>query len=257
MHNAAFAHLGLNAVYLPFESGSIDEVLEVASAFDVRGLSVTAPLKTGAFARAAAVDDVGRVTGSINTLSRTDAVASAGAPGWQGRNFDVPGFLTPLVAREVPVRGRRAVVLGAGGAARTAAYALKAEGGLVEIAARRPDASAALAKELGVRATSFPPEPGWDLLVNTTPVGTWPETEAAPIPRDAVRGRAVYDLVYNPEDTCLLRWAREDGIDTVGGMEMLVAQAAHQFSWWTGQPAPMDVMAEAARRFVRDAHGRS
>jgi shikimate 5-dehydrogenase len=104
--------------------------------------------------------------------------------------------------------------------------------------------------------SAWPPAPGWDLLVNTTPVGTWPDTDAMPIDADAVRGRIVYDLIYNPEETTLLRVARTNGAETIGGLEMLVGQACHQFEWWTGRTAPREIMAEAARRFLlsKQAH---
>jgi shikimate 5-dehydrogenase len=130
-------------------------------------------------------------------------------------------------------------------------FALKREGASVTISARRTAEAVRLADELGVRATEFPPAAGWDLLVNTTPIGTWPAADRAPIERAAVRGGIVYDLVYNPEETQLLAWAREAGAEAIGGLEMLVGQAGHQFAWWTGQSAPTDVMAEAARAFVR------
>jgi 3-dehydroquinate dehydratase/shikimate dehydrogenase len=246
MHNAAFAALGLNAVYLPFETDDADELLEVADAFGVRGLSVTAPLKTAVYARVDAVDDLGRETGSINTLRRD-------GEGWAGQNYDIPGFLAPFTARAFPLKDRRAVILGSGGSARTAAFALRSAGARVEISARRSEAAAALAQELSVASTVFPPSTGWDLLVNTTPVGTWPTTKTAPIPREAVRGGAVYDLIYNPEETCLLEWARANGAMTIGGLEMLVGQAGHQFRWWTGHEPPTTVMLEAARAFVERA----
>lgn len=244
MHNAAFAALGINAVYLPFETSDIDELLDVIRGFGVQGLSITAPLKTEAFARVGAVDRVGQATRSINTIRRVTA-------GYEGRNYDVNGFLDPFVTRGFTLVGKRAVVLGGGGSARTAAYALHAQGAQVAVSARRTDAAAALSLELGVGMTPFPPALGWDLLVNTTPVGTWPTTEVSPLARDRLAGGLVYDLIYNPEDTQLIRWAREAGSGTIGGLEMLVGQAAHQFAWWTDRAAPLDVMTEAARAFIR------
>jgi 3-dehydroquinate dehydratase / shikimate dehydrogenase len=243
MHNTAFAALGMNAVYLPFETDDADELLEVAATFGVRGLSVTAPLKTPVFARVPNVDELGRQTGSINTLRFEDGQ-------WQGRNYDIAGFLSPFETRSLPLERRRAVVLGAGGSARTAAFALRSAGADVQISARNADAAAALATELGVGWTAFPPAPGWDLLVNTTPVGTWPATGAAPIPGESVHGEVVYDLIYNPEETRLLASARTSGAVTIGGLEMLVGQAGHQFRWWTGHEPPTSAMAEAARAFV-------
>jgi shikimate 5-dehydrogenase len=142
------------------------------------------------------------------------------------------------------------VVLGAGGAARAAVFALAAHGARVEIAARRMDQGEALAREFHARAVAWPPEPGWDVLVNTTPVGTWPNVDASPLDRDDVRGGLVYDLVYNPIETTLLKWARAAGAEAIGGLEMLVAQARLQFEWWTGVPASLTAVERGALEFL-------
>jgi shikimate 5-dehydrogenase len=90
------------------------------------------------------------------------------------------------------------------------------------------------------------PGGSWDLLVNATPLGTWPDVDASPMAGQPLDGRIVYDLVYNPPETHLLREARAAGCTTIGGLGMLVAQAGHQFEWWTGRPAPLAVMQAAA-----------
>lgn len=246
MHNAMLCARGLDAVYVPFETADAGELLDVADAFGVCGLSVTAPLKESVFADVSASDAMARAIGALNTLKRS-------ADTWEGRNFDVAGLLAPLDARGVELRGRRAVVLGAGGAARMAVWALQSRGATVEIAARRTERVEAVAAELGAGASTWPPATGWDLLVNTTPVGTWPHVDECPLEHDAIQGRLVYDLIYNPEETTLLRRARESGAETIGGLEMLVGQACLQFEWWTGQPADPHVMTEAARHFIGQA----
>ena len=159
-------------------------------------------------------------------------------------------FLAPSEARGWELWGKRAVVLGAGGAARTAAWVLSRQGAEVAIAGRDRGRTAALAEAVGVQATAWPPEGEWDLLVNATPVGTWPGHEHAPISLASVKAERVYDLVYNPEDTRLLRDARAAGADTMGGLDLLLAQAARQFEWWTGQAAPVEVMRAAALAFL-------
>jgi 3-dehydroquinate dehydratase/shikimate dehydrogenase len=249
MHNAAFAALGMDAVYVTLETADAEELLDVGEAFGLRGASVTAPLKTGAFTLVPRHDELSGRIGALNTLRREGTA-------WAGRNYDVAGFLSPFERRHESLRGRRCVVVGAGGAARTALWALQSHGARVEVAARREDRARTLAGEFGVAVSPWPPAPGWDLLVNTTPVGTWPDTDAMPIEAEAVRGRMVYDLIYNPEETRLLQVARAHGAETIGGLEMLVGQACHQFEWWTGQTAPRDIMAEAARRFLmsKQAH---
>jgi 3-dehydroquinate dehydratase/shikimate dehydrogenase len=244
MHNAAFAALGMDAVYALLETDDAGELLRACEAFGVAGASVTAPLKTATCALVTDRDDLAARTGSVNTVRRDGDL-------WAGRNFDVAGFLSPLDRREEDLAGKRCVVLGAGGAARTAMWALQSKGALVEVAARRQERARDLAGEFGATLAAWPPAPGWDLLVNTTPVGTWPDVDAVPLDADAVRGHVVYDLIYNPEETALLRLAHQAGAETIGGLEMLVGQACLQFEWWTGRTAPRDVMVDAARQFLR------
>ncbi|MFI5177396.1 MAG: type I 3-dehydroquinate dehydratase, partial [Vicinamibacterales bacterium] len=243
MHNAAFDALGWDAVYVPLETRDAQDVVALADAVRLEGVSITAPLKEALFVLADVTDATAREVRAVNTLRRQGGQ-------WEGRNFDVGGFLAPLTRRRIGLAGRRAVVLGAGGAARAAAFALKQAGARVEVSARRSDRARIFASSLGVAAGTWPPAPGWDLLVNATPVGTRPDVDASPLTRGDLRGGLVYDLVYNPEDTALRRLARAAGLETIGGLEMLVAQACLQSEWWTGGPAPAAVMDRAARGVV-------
>ncbi len=228
MHNAGFAEAGLDAIYVPFEATSADDLMQLARTLGVKGLSVTAPFKESVLAHVADVDPVGRRTGAINTLRADDG-------GWRGLNTDVAGFLAPIEAQG-GVGGLRCCVLGAGGAARAAAVGLAGAGGAVTVCARRRERAAEVAALAGGSAVPFPPVPGsWDLLVNTTPVGTAPHVDDTPVPAVALAGGAtVYDLVYNPTRTRLLREAEAAGCRTIGGLDMLAAQAVRQFEWWLG-----------------------
>jgi 3-dehydroquinate dehydratase/shikimate dehydrogenase len=253
MHNAAFAAIGRDAVYLPLETACADELLAVADELGLDGVSVTIPLKQALCQSPISLDATSRQIGAVNTLRR-------GPAGWEGRNFDVAGFLAPLQARRIPLGGRRACVLGAGGSARAVVAALAGEGADVGVSARRRAAAEDLAKTFGVRAIAWPPASDWDLLVNTTPVGMWPQVAESPLAPSALReatGRLVYDLVYNPRDTHLLAQARAAGATTIDGLEMLMSQACRQFEWWTGADAPEDVMAAAAESAVADARSRA
>jgi 3-dehydroquinate dehydratase/shikimate dehydrogenase len=244
MHNAAFAATGFDGVYVPIETSDATEFLAAAGEFGFAGASVTAPLKTRWASLGVRVDAVGTQIGAINTLART-------ARGdWEGRNFDVDGFLAPLARRGLQMTGQRVVVLGAGGGARAAVWALVRQGARVEVAARRMDAATRLAADLGATAVPWPPRASWDLLVNATPIGTWPAVEASPLPRELVRGRIVYDLVYNPPATTLMKLARDAGAEVIGGLEMLVGQARAQFEYWTGVTAPESAMEQAAAAFL-------
>jgi shikimate 5-dehydrogenase len=150
----------------------------------------------------------------------------------------------------VALRGSRVVVLGAGGAAGAVARALLSRGARVALSARRPDAAEALAAALGAGVAAWPPGGEWDMLVNATPVGTWPAAADAPVHFGCLTAAVVYDLVYNPEETALLRAARAAGSQAIGGLEMLVGQAVRQSAWWTGQTPPAAVMAAAARAWI-------
>lgn len=240
MHNAAFRALHLDAVYLPLEAESFDDFVAFAEAVDLAGASVTAPFKVNAFERADECDPVSRRIQSVNTLRRSQ-------DRWLGCNTDVSGFLAPL-GSAVRLKGLRATVLGAGGAARSVSIALASADARVTIAARRADQALEVAALTGATAGEWPPPPGsWDVLVNATPVGTRPAVDESPVPPEfALDGRLVYDLVYNPPVTRLLAAAARAGCRTVGGLDMLVAQAQAQFEWWTDRRAADRVMRDAA-----------
>ena len=244
MHNAAFRAARIDAVYLPLAAADFQDFLSFADALSIQGASVTAPFKLDAFEHAADSDAVGRRIESVNTLRRS-------AGGWIGCNTDVAGFLAPLAAR-IELRGRRAIVLGAGGAARAAAEALVSAGAHVAIAARRREAAEHVAFLTGSSIADWPPAAeSWDVLVNATPVGTVPAIDETPLPGAPFTGELVYDLVYNPPDTQLLKDARAAGCRTLGGLDMLVAQAQRQFAWWTGSQPPDAVMRDAALAAVQ------
>ncbi len=236
MHNAAFAALGLNAVYVPLQATDVDDFVTFARAIGLHGASITAPFKVDLLARVQEADPLARRVGAINTL-----VVREGR--WLGANTDVAGFLAPLAGR-LTLKGTRATVLGTGGAARAVVVALGSEGASVTVSARRPEAAAETARLADGRVGTWPPRPGsWDVLVNATPA-----TEGLEVDRLDLDGEIVFDLVYLPEHTPLLRAAREAGCLAIGGIEMLVAQAERQFELWTGQRPPVGLMRAAAAR---------
>ncbi|BCS33614.1 hypothetical protein TBR22_A28410 [Luteitalea sp. TBR-22] len=246
LHNAALRALGVDGVYVPFEAQDIGDLLTMAEALDVRGLSVTAPFKLDALAAAVRADELATRLGAANTLTRVEG-------GWAARNTDVEGFLQPLrdrLARTGRVlSGLRVAVLGAGGAARAVVAGLVDAGAAPTVHARRREQAEQLVA-LGARAGQASPEPGtWDVLVNTTPVGTASHdgaSDATPIDADRLTsGGLVYDLVYNPGRTRLLREAAAAGCDTLGGLEMLIGQAGVQVATWFGVAPPLDAMRAA------------
>ncbi len=246
MHNAAFKAAQIDAVYLPLAAADFADFLEFANALGVAGASVTAPFKVEAFERADECDAISRRIHSVNTLRRS-------GDRWIGSNTDVAGFLEPLQAR-MSVRGTRATILGAGGAARAAGEALSSAGAHVSIAARRLQRAEEIAALVGGSVGDWPPLPhSWDILVNATSLGTAPAVHETPLPEGPFTGQLVYDLVYNPPETKLLVAARAAGCRTLGGLDMLVAQAQRQFEWWTGLKPSERVMRGAALRALQGA----
>lgn len=243
MHNAALRDAGIDAVYVPLAAPDFDDFLAFADAFDISGASVTIPYKLAALAAAGEADDRTRDVGAANTLRRD-------AHGWRATNTDVDGFMAPLTdAYAGPLRGARAAVLGAGGAARAVVVALRDAGARVTIHARRDAQAADVARALRVCAGAWPPPAGsWDLLVNTTPLGGTTHRDESPLPGGPFDGRLVYDLTYGAGDSRLVREAREAGCRTLDGLPMLVAQAERQFEWWMGRPPRAGVMRAAAER---------
>ncbi len=237
MHNAGFAEAGLDAAYVALDAKDARDFVTFARAMNMHGASITAPFKVDLLEHADECDPLARDVGAINTLAMRDGR-------WVGSNTDVDGLVAPLAER-IALRGARAAVLGAGGAARAAVVGLKREGARVEVCARRPDQAAKLAAALGVEPGGFPPAPGsWDVLVNTIPaLAGQPES---PIAGTLLDGRIVFDLTYTPEVTPLISQAREAGCATIGGIEMLTRQAERQFALWTGAPPPPGLFRAAA-----------
>jgi 3-dehydroquinate dehydratase/shikimate dehydrogenase len=249
MHNAAFRAARVDAVYLPLPAADANDFARFGRALGISGASVTIPLKVSLFDCVDEVYSVARRIGAINTVRVENGR-------WIGGNTDASGFLEPL-QEKVSLTGLRAAVIGAGGAARAVTVALASSGALVRIHARNRQQAEETAMLTSVEVGPWPPEPGtWDLLINCTPVGMYPNVEDTPLPADRLTGRYVYDLVYNPSVTRLLRDATARGCQTIGGLEMLVAQAREQFQWWIGVKPQAGVMREAALKrlaeFARD-----
>ena len=238
MHNAGFAHFQTNAVYLPLEASDAGDFVRFASTIPLAGASITAPFKVALMDEVDELEPLARRVGAINTL-----VVRNGK--WFGANTDVHGFSAPLAGR-IAVKGVRASILGAGGAARAVAVALADMGAAVTVCARRLDAARQIAELAGGRVGEFPPRAGsWDVLVNAIPAGSNADVQS-PIQGAPLDGEIVFDLVYSPMHTKLLGDARAAGCMTIGGLEMLVAQAERQFELWTGQTVPPGLFHGAA-----------
>ncbi len=244
MHNAAYAALGIDAAYFAFDvpPSDLPEAIAGVRALQVRQLAVSIPHKVDIMPLLDEIDDTARRIGAVNTVTRCDDRLV-------GSNTDWLGAVQAL-ERETKLPGKRAVVLGAGGAARAVVYGLHERGAEVVLLNRTASRAEALARELGARAagslTDLSATPH-DVLVNTTSVGL--RSDESPVLAEAIDADAVVmDAVYDPTETALLRDAAARGARTVSGKWMLVYQAAQQFELWTGHPAPIEVMAEAFDR---------
>jgi 3-dehydroquinate dehydratase / shikimate dehydrogenase len=252
IHNAALAAQELNAVFIPLEvHDAVEFVRRMAHPttreldWNFNGASVTAPHKSSVMQRLDWIDPACREIGACNTLvAREDQL--------HGYNTDAAGFIAPLRDAIGAIRDARCAVVGAGGAARACVWALKLEGAEVTIFARDKSRADFLASTFGVHSREFPTTSfeGFDLVINTTPLGTRGEREDETVAKaEQLRGvRLAYDLVYNPFETKFLREARNAGCQVLGGIEMLLAQAVEQFQLWTGEAAPIETMRAAAMK---------
>ena len=251
VHNAAFDAAGLDAVYVPvlIEPGreNFDRFMDALLArpwLDWRGLSVTIPHKENALAYVGAdrCDELARRIGAINTVT----IGPGGT--LRGDNTDYAAAIDALCVAvgidRAGLAGRSVAVLGAGGAARAIVAALAHYGGRVTIYNRTVSRAERLAEEFGCTAAGRDELDGLDaeVIVNCTPLGMHPKVDAAPLERVPPSAAVVFDTIYNPVETRLLRQASAAGCRCVTGLDMFVNQAAAQFEIWTGRPAPRDEM---------------
>jgi shikimate dehydrogenase len=260
IHNAAFRAQGVNAVYVatPVRPEALEAAVEGLRALQFLGANVTVPHKESVRPLLDDISDRAAAVGAVNTIVRDGDTL-------RGDNTDVGGFLSPLDEQVSGVlAGTRMVVFGAGGAARAVAYGLldRYAPERLTLVARRPEQAEALAADLdGYDATDALRVSTFDdaasavrdsrLLVNATPLGMAPDhTDRTPWPNAENIGPTdvAYDLVYNPELTHFLQDAADQGATTIGGLDMLVAQAAAGYEQWTGRTMPREAVYEALRQ---------
>lgn len=263
IHNTAFQHQKLNYVYLalPVPPEALAEAVRGLWALGFAGSNVTIPHKQAILPLVDELSAQAAAVGAVNTLvmRRDDATARQII---FGDNTDVVGFLEPLLPYAERVRGAEMVIFGGGGAARAVAYALLTtfRPRRLTLAARSTGRAEKLAADMATYdekgalrvvalADAAPDVRSARLLVNATPLGMHGDVAATPWPAtsDFTEDQILYDLVYNPEETRLLRDAATGGATTIGGLEMLVHQAAAAYVQWTNQPMPVDVVRKALR----------
>jgi 3-dehydroquinate dehydratase/shikimate dehydrogenase len=241
VHNRAFQSLRLDAVYLPFlvQPPQLKDFFTLAESLPIAGFSVTIPHKQRILRYLDVVDPLARRIGAVNTVWKK-------AGKWRGANTDADAVTVPL-SRKLRLSKSSVLVVGNGGAARSAAYALVGTGAKVSIVGRNPDRVRSLARACGAESLLREQVNGrkFDALVHATPLGMLPNTDACFFP-GALPAELVFDMVYNPLETTLLRHAAAQGLTVISGLQMFLEQATRQFEIWTGCPAPRSVMEKAA-----------
>jgi 3-dehydroquinate dehydratase/shikimate dehydrogenase len=242
MLNAAFRRERVNSVYLPLQTGNLNDLLTLIREVPVSGLSVTMPFKQEILKHLQKTDPLSEKVGACNTLVRSQDGKL------YGFNTDVAAVVRPLEKR-LALRGAKVLVVGAGGAARAAVFGLKEKGAEVFVVNRTVATAQKLAREAKAKTAKREQlaKSSFDVIINATPVGMRTERERKAgaqtvLEPNEINARLVFDLVYNPIDTPLIRAAREKGIPVVTGVEMFVHQGARQFEIWTGKPAPEEEM---------------
>jgi shikimate dehydrogenase len=250
LHNGAFKRLGWNAVYLVFEVKNLEEALRGIRGLGVRGVSVTIPFKTEVIPFLDKVKGLAKKIGAVNTIVNRGGKLI-------GYNTDCDGALEAL-EEKMNLRGKRVVLLGAGGAARAIGFGLKGRDCQLIIANRSKKKGEGLSKELGcdylpisslVRMKAGELEA--DVIINATSLGMVPRDGETPIPKKLLeKGMMVMDIVYQPLQTKLLREAKEKGCLTINGLEMLIRQGVAQFLIWTGKRPEIGQIKKDLRRVL-------
>src|SRR5580765_3277265 len=250
--NAAFRRENVNAVYLALHAKTLKDLLTCVKEIPIHGLSVTMPYKESILTHLDNTDSHTTKVGACNTVVR----AQDGK--LYGFNTDTAGIVRPLERRLNTLEGARILVLGAGGAARAAVFGLKERGCEVYILNRSLAAAKKLAHQARARIMKRPDlkKLAFDVIINATPVGMG-NTRETPLQDKEINARYVFDMVYDPAETRLLKLAKERGAQITPGIEMFVHQAARQFEIWTGKPAPWDEMLKVVLLELQDRASRT
>jgi len=237
----------MNAVFVPFLVRDLADFLKAVKPLRISGFSVTIPHKQQILRHLDECDPLAAEIGAVNTV-----VCRAGK--LHGYNTDHLGVMQSLGHR-MKLEGARVLIYGAGGAGRTVAHAAARAGAHVFFCARGPEAARAAARDFGAEAVDRKDlrELDFDAIVNATPIGMMPHEDASPLDAAELRASLVFDLIYRPMRTRLLRLAERRGIETLSGVEMFVAQGVAQWELWTGEKAPVRAMrAEVTAALARE-----
>ena len=248
IHNAGYQALRINYAYVSFQVSDIKRAIEGIRGLGIRGASVTIPHKTTALKYLDKIDPLAEKIGAVNTIVNDDGVLT-------GYNTDGDGALKAL-EEVTTLGGKKAVLIGSGGAASAIAVGLKAKGVKLVVLNRTEDKAIKLAEKVNAEGfgglKKLSEISSADILINATPVGMWPKLGQSIIPKELLHNRlTVFDIVYNPRETRLLMEARERGCAVVYGDKMFLYQAARQFELFTGLKAPLPTMESALAQALK------
>jgi len=252
IHNASFGEVGINAVYVAFQVQDATAAVNGIRALGISGASVTIPHKLAVMPLLDEIDEVARMIGAVNTIVNEGGKLF-------GLNTDGAGALKALKDAGIEPAGKKIAIIGSGGAARAVGFTLAAKERIAGVAVlgiitqEAAKLAAELSEKTGVSASAINLDKetndargavgAADLVINTSPVGMYPAKDTTPIPPTWVRAEAaVFDVVYTPPETRLLREVAALGCRTVRGVDMFINQAVLQFERWTGKPAPVSLM---------------
>lgn len=247
MHNRAMQVTGYNGAYLAFRVRDLDSAVKGLRALNIKGVSVTIPHKVAIMNHLDDVDELGKQIGAVNTICNDRGYLI-------GYNTDSEAALSAL-AEKTEVKGKTVAIVGAGGAAKAIGFGIIRAGARPIIYNRSKAKGEALAAYLGAdfRPLSEFDGAGCDILINTTSVGMWPDTDKMVVPETAIhKGTIVMDIVYNPTRTKLLQAAERQDAIPIDGITMFVLQGARQFELWTGKKAPINDMRMAVLGSLRE-----
>jgi 3-dehydroquinate dehydratase/shikimate dehydrogenase len=250
MMNTAFRRETVNAVYLALQTAKADDLFKLAKEVPIQGLSITMPLKQDVMPLLERTDPLSAKIGAVNTILRTPDGK------FYGFNTDVAGIVQPL-ERRLSLKGAKVLVIGAGGAARAAVFGCRDKGAEVFILNRTPETAQKLAKQSGAKTIKRDAlaKTTFDVIINATSIGmsghAGKGVPISPLDASEINAKYVFDLVYNPIETPLLRLARQKNIAVITGVEMFVQQGARQFEIWTGKPAPEEEMLRVVLHSLR------
>jgi shikimate dehydrogenase len=245
MHNTAFKQLGLNYVYLAFKVENIREAITGLKEIGFIGANITIPYKVEVIKHLDWVEETTKKIGAVNTVVNSNGIL-------KGYNTDMEGFLKPL-EEKTEIKGKKITLIGAGGAARAIAYGISQKEGKLTILNRTVEKAKRIAKEIKCKYGGLNELKRIDseVLINATPIGMFPDVNKSIVQRNILKNMIVYDIVYNPIETKLLKEAKQQGCKTINGIEMFINQGAAAFELWTGEKAPIEIMKEAVIKNLR------